>query len=421
MEELNESQKKTAELQANLDLSSVDLSDGLSSTKQASSVTSAEESKFFSSMNQLCLASLNVPECKPSDEGDIHRQTFEQWKELLLDNLRLAGIEDEGTKFTVFRVKAGSRLLEIFRNTMTHEGFADPDTDPFTNAMQRLRSYFGSGSDVMLMRRRLALMFQKAEETDLAFITRVGSIARLCEYDKDKEFEEIVGAVAEHAKSKEVRSAALKMLSRKGSLSELIDKVREIEAIRLNEEYVMQKRGNIESSQIAAVQSTGPWAVNHQQRYYNPPGYGYQQEQSQRSGRSYPRGNPYQRGQYYPRGNSILRGQPNSRRGWQSSRYGAPYRQPGNKVEAQEPRKDCCWRCGSQYHSPDECRSIDKICDKCGRRGHIQRACVEGGKRLATERLDTTPRKIATVEKEEIEKADDTVSIENCINIDLQN
>lgn len=85
----------------------------------------------------------------------------------MLDNLRLAGVDDELTKFTVFRVKAGNRLLEIFHNTTTQEGFADPETHPFTNAMQRLRSYFGSGSDVMLMRRRLALMFQKAEASEI--------------------------------------------------------------------------------------------------------------------------------------------------------------------------------------------------------------------------------------------------------------
>lgn len=420
LEELNASQKKTAELQANLDLSSVDLTNGLSSTKRPSSVSSAEESKFYSSMNQLCLASLNVPECTPSDEGDIHRQTFEQWKELLLDNLRLAGVDDELTKFTVFRVKAGNRLLEIFRNTTTQEGFADPETHPFTNAMQRLRSYFGSGSDVMLMRRRLALMFQKAGETDLAFVNRVGSIARLCEYDKDKEFEEIVGAVAEHARDKEVRSAALKLLSRKGSVSELIDKVREIEAIRLNEEYVMQKRGNVEFAQVAAVES-GRWAGNQQQRYYNPDGYGYQQDRWQRSGypsprgnpyqrgHSYQRGHPYQRGQSYQKGNSFQRGQSSGRRGGQSPKFAAPPKAPDHKVEAQEARKDCCWRCGGQFHSPDNCTSINKICDKCGRRGHIQRACVVGGKRSATEGLENDPREVAAVEKED-ERAESSVS-----------
>ncbi|KAL1402186.1 hypothetical protein pipiens_019839, partial [Culex pipiens pipiens] len=267
-------------------------------------------------------------------------------------------------------------------------------------------------------------MFQKAGESDLAFVNRVGSIARLCEYDKDKEFEEIVGAVAEHARDKEVRSAALKLLSRKGSVSELIDKVREIEAIRLNEEYVMLKRGNVESAQVAAVES-GRWAGNQQQRYYNPDGYGYQQERWQRSGHPYSRGNPYQRGhsyqrghpyqrgQSYQKGNSSQRGQSSGRRGGQSPRYAAPPKAPDCKVEAQEARKDCCWRCGGQFHSPDDCTSIDKICDKCGRRGHIQRACVVGGKRSAAEGLGNDSREVAAVEKED-ERVESSIDA-NCM------
>ncbi|XP_062539241.1 uncharacterized protein LOC134207552 [Armigeres subalbatus] len=144
------------------------------------SVHSVEESRFLASMNHLSLASISIPECKASEGEDIHRQVFEQWKDLLIDTLKLAGIEDEATMFTVFK---------------------------------------------------------KPEESDLHFITRVGTIARLCEFDEHKEFEEIVATIAEHARNRDVRTAALKMLSRKGNFTDLVDKVRELEAIRLNEEY----------------------------------------------------------------------------------------------------------------------------------------------------------------------------------------
>lgn len=109
--------------------------------------SSQEASKFLSSMNQLSVASINVPECKPTDDGDIHRQTYELWKDLLIDSLTLAGIDDEHTMYTVFKVKAGIKLLEIFRNTKSQPNDPDPETKPFSNCIQKLKSYFGSGSD----------------------------------------------------------------------------------------------------------------------------------------------------------------------------------------------------------------------------------------------------------------------------------
>lgn len=80
----------------------------------------------------------------------------------------------------------------------------------------------------MLQRRKLALITQKQDESNLKFITRVGATARLCEYSDGKEFEEIVSAVAQHSRSRDVRSAALKMLNRKATFTDLVDKVRGI-------------------------------------------------------------------------------------------------------------------------------------------------------------------------------------------------
>ncbi|XP_062560609.1 uncharacterized protein LOC134224930 [Armigeres subalbatus] len=232
--ELAEEKAKNATLMEALDRSlhenpdlDFNVENRMSSTRQAGP-QSFEESKFFSSMNQLSIASINVPECKAPDGEEIHRQTYEMWKDLLVDSLKLAGVDDESTKFTVFKVKAGTRLLEIYRNTKSRDDAPDQVTEPFSNALHRLRTYFGSGSDVMLMRRKLSLMMQKPDETDLSFITRVGSTARLCEFNAEKEFEEIVSTVAEHARCREVRTTALKMLSRKCTFIDLVDKVRNL-------------------------------------------------------------------------------------------------------------------------------------------------------------------------------------------------
>lgn len=281
-------------------------------------------------------------------------------------------------------MKAGQRLLEIFRNTKSHAEAPNPDSAPFSNAMHRLKTYFGSGSDVMLMRRRLALLTQKPDESDLNFITRVGSTARLCEFDEGKEFEEVVATVAEHARNRDVRTTALKMLSRKASFTDLVDKIREIEAIRLNEEFVMQKHGKQTQALIAPVRSSPNWDSGRQQRtmeYYDS------------RGSMHPRGYPSRRGSWRaPRGRqSYIRG----------SLGGGPHVSPQSGER--------CWRCYSVYHSANNCTVKDKICNGCGRVGHIQRACRsrETYKRPAQEYLEAPSTKIAFVEKTEEAKEEE--------------
>lgn len=376
---------------------------GLCSTRRMTG-PSFEETKFFSSMNQLSVASINVPECKATDDDGIHRHTYEQWKDLLIDSLKLAGIQDEATKFTVFKVKAGASLLEIYRNTKSDDGSPDPTEEPFSNALHRLQSYFGSGSDVMLMRRRLAMMIQRPDETDLNFITRVGSTARLCEFDAEKEFEQIVSTVAEHSRNRDVRTTALKMLNRRGTFIDLVDKVREIETIRLNEEYVTLRHGNAEQALIAPVQSFPNWEASRQQRH---PGFGSRGGFQQRG--NY-RGNGTKERQMY-RGGSF-QSQTNRGRRFQAR----PYRGGGSSGYSRynSSQEENCWRCGGVYHSPNDCNVKDKTCNKCGQVGHIQRVCFGQFKRAGGETSDAPPKKIAAVEvrgKAELEsKVEEVVS-----------
>lgn len=360
-----------------------------SSTRQMASIPggyrSLEDSRFLCSMNQLSVASINVPECKAVDNDQIHRQTFEQWKDLLVDSMKLAGIEEESTMYTVFKVKAGPSLLEIFRNTQSQADAPDEKAAPFSNAMHRLKTYFGSGSDIMLMRRRLALMTQKHDESDLNFIIRVGSLARLCEYDSEKEFEEIVATVAERARNRDVRMASLKMLSRKGNFTDLIDKVRELEAIRLNEEYVMQKQGKqleqpdhaLVAPVMAPIRPTQNWEpIRFARGSMNNRGY-----RGRGSWRT-PRGrHPFLRAPYHHQ----------------------PFSQSGER----------CWRCNSFSHSANSCNARDRTCNKCGVVGHILRACTAGSyKRSAQEGMEVSPAKIAAVEKiEEVSAGTDSVSV----------
>lgn len=362
-----------------------DVQAGFSSTHRIPShpvaSRSFEESRFLSSMNQLSVASINVPECKAANDEQIHRHTFELWKDLLVDSMKLAGIEEESVMYTIFKVKAGPRLLEIFRNTKSDADAPDAVLEPFSNAMHRLKTYFGSGSDVMLMRRRLTMMIQKDEESDLNFILRVGSTARLCEYDQNKEFDEIISTVAEHATRRDVRTAALKMLNRKCNFTDLVDKVRELEAIRLNEEYVMLKRGKqsdkTSAALVAPLRLTTNWEATR-----------------------------------FTRGNVNNRGYSGRRANWRPSRGRQSFTEGRVQPKTFHQNGERCWRCYSVYHSADACRVKSKTCNRCGIVGHIQRACTNTNfKRSAEEALETVPAKIAAVEKvEEITAMEDMVS-----------
>lgn len=335
--------------------------------------SSTELSRFMTSINQMSVSSVTVPECKPSTGSEeIGRQDFEAWKDLLVDSMKLAGITDEATQFIIFKVKAGQKLLEIFKNTKSTSDGPDQDDHPFLNAMFRLKSYFTSGSDVMLQRRKLALMGQKPEENDLSFLMRVGATARLCEFAIDKEFEEIVGTVAEHAKNREVRTAALKLLSRKGTFTDLVDQVREIEAIRLNEEYFNMKHGGQNQTTIARV------AERETRQGYRgrPAGLGrgrYGTQQTHRGGAMQDR-NPMN---------------------WRGSNGSIPER---------------CFRCNSLFHKSMNCFAVDKVCRNCGVKGHLQRACrtfVRGRAMQGDRVVDRKLSEISVVSTKEENKTED--------------
>lgn len=312
-----------------------------SSTRQNVISRTFEESRFLTSVNHLSMSSINIPECKPGEEGDeIHRHTFESWKDLLIDSMNLAGVTDEQTRFTIFKVKAGSRLLEVFKNTKSTNDAPAAETQPFANAMHRLKTYFASGSDIMLQRRKLALMTQKHGESDLTFLSRVAATARLCNFGEGKDFEEVVGTVAEHATHKEIRTAALKILSRKGTYADLVDKVRELEAIRINEEYYERKHEKQPAAILAPIRADVPSRTGRDNRVDE---------------------------RYFGSRDRGQSGAQNSRQGPEHFRTG------GRGLPATNGFR--CWRCDSVYHRAEKCFAADKVCRNCGRLGHIQRAC----------------------------------------------
>lgn len=345
---------------------------------------SSGESKLLSSVHQLSISSLNVPECKPDAEGEgIQRHSFEMWRDLLVDSMKLLGIQDESTMFTIFRVKAGQQLLETFKNTKSDSNAPAAETFPFSNAMHRLKLYFGSGSDVMLQRRKLATMDQKPGESDLSYIGRVGATARLCDFEEGKQFEQIVSTIAEHALRKDVRAIALKMLSRNASFTDLVDKIRELEAIRLNEEFFLKKTMKSDLALVAPVRADFPSNTGRQ---------------GTRVQKNYPARN-YQR----PRFGGGRASNFQYNRGYKGRR----------DIERNfaAPQANRCWRCNSVYHMPSECDAVDKVCRNCGIPGHLARTCTQrfpgsslSRKRFAESAPETAPSpKLAAIEAPDLE------------------
>ncbi|XP_029718390.2 uncharacterized protein LOC115261171 [Aedes albopictus] len=393
-EELNKARETIASLQVSLNTPRSETSEvrseefigglGPSSTHRhgpQAGESNAEMTRFMSSVNQISVSSISVPECKPSFElEEIGRHDFEVWKDLLTDSMKLAGVSDEATQFIVFKVKAGQKLLDVFKNTKSVENAPNELNFPFSNAMYRLNTYFSSGADVMLQRRKLALISQKTDESDVAFLMRVGAIARMCEFGDDKEFEEIARAVAEHAKNRDVRTTALKLLSRNGAFTDLVDKVRELETIRLNEDFFNLKHGKPDSVMVARVATTPVRQLA---------------DQRGRSGKfgASSRGR-YVGQRYRYEGSSSGRGRGSG--SWRGTTGAIPER---------------CFRCHSLYHKSFNCSAVDKICLNCGGKGHLQRACrslMRGdSSRLENERSsDMRASDVAAISKVEHNQVD---------------
>ncbi|XP_055585407.1 uncharacterized protein LOC129738246 [Uranotaenia lowii] len=374
-----------------------------------------EESRFVASLNQMSIASIAIPECKPLENSSvIERQAFNNWKDLLVDSLKLAGINDEQVKFTVFKVKAGSRLLEIYRNIHSSPGAPDFEIYPFTNAMYRLSTHFSSDTDVMMQRRKLAMIQQNPEESDLNFVMRLGSLARLCNYDGDKEFSEIINVIAGSAKNKDVRKMAMKMMSCKGTFSQVVDKVKEIETIRMNEEFFQQKLPPKEPAMLARVDYTGssergapkrPWSQGNSRfdsGVMNP----WKEAQNRYSSAGGMR-NRFQNNRSTTGSSSPWKNSPNAKA--LSTRGGFGNRSSSLRGGSGT-NENKCVHCHSVFHKSSDCFAKEYQCKNCDEFGHIIRACPHPPmkRRRMEQRFKGPSASISAVEKSE-----DSSEIEN--------
>lgn len=169
-----------------------------------------------STHRSLPLSVLQIGECKGL-EGDeeIDKISFNRWRDILESGIALAGVKEKSTKANTFKLKAGSKLLDILHNT-SNKGAPDVLSQPYSNAMYRLDEYFGSRDYLLFQRQKLRSLPQNKDESDLTYVRRVATIAKLCGYVNDQFVETVADVLQNHAKSYKVREVARKA-ARKGN------------------------------------------------------------------------------------------------------------------------------------------------------------------------------------------------------------
>lgn len=306
---------------------------------------SANDSSLFTSMS---FASLQVTECKPMEgEYEVDKKTFEQWKDHFEAAMQFAGITSEFMKMTAFKMKAGSKLIDVLDGTISNDTTPNAELYPYSNVMQRLKNYYGSRDYVLLQRQKLRSMVQNPGEADLRYVKRVTGVAKLCDYKDEHMMETVADVIQAHAVNTRVREAGRKVLRKGGTIAQLLDKVRACEIEKLNEEmFAKNHRQTKTVAEVAAV------SYQHQARgEFRSGGFERGPQVNRQSLSRY-----QSRNWDMPQGRNQARGD--------FTRHGATrmQRQP-------------CWRCTSNYHTPEECHAIGKICRQCQGKGHIERAC----------------------------------------------
>lgn len=331
---------------------------------------------LWATVNHMSLGSLNIPECKPSDgETDIDKKAYEHWKEIVTASFNLVRATDEHAKMDIFRIKAGTKLLEVMQGTSTTADMPDERNLPFSNAIARLDKYFGSRTYIIGQRGKLMNTVQLKGESNISFVRRVAAAAKLCDYKGEEEMEAIVRTIVKGTTDSRVRILAHRNWVSQGDMNSLIAMVHDREMEISNEEEY-QKLNRPISSTIAAVSQ--PTEPRGQFRRATGPRF---------------KGNQRGRGAYH-------RGQ----------------------CHNQGLSRSACWRCASMYHGPADCPNIDKVCHNCNRRGHLARTCSAlsrqgiGQKRPHEEPEEEEPRpKLAAITQngeDNADKVQDNVKLE---------
>lgn len=218
--------------------------------RNSTMINHANDTSMLMSMS---FASLQITECKPADgEQKIDKRSFELWRDVLEPSMKFSNITDEMTKMNVFRMKAGGKLIDVLESTTSSSQAPNEKLMPYSNVMYRLTEFYGSRDYVLLQRQKLRSMAQKTDEADVAFVKRVATVAKLCDYGSEQMMETVADVIQSHALNLKVREAGRKIMRKGGTISELLEKVRSAEIERQSEELYAKNHQQVEAS-IAAI------------------------------------------------------------------------------------------------------------------------------------------------------------------------
>lgn len=237
---------------------------------------------------------------------------------MLQASMELAGVVDEITKMNIFRIKAGPKLLDVLDGTVSCTESPNIETSPYSNAIHRLDAFYGSRDYIFMQRQKLRSLSQKPGETDLKYVKRVISVAKVCDYDGNLA-EQVADTIQSHALNRKVRETGRKILRKGGSLADLLEKVRALEMEQLNEEMFARSHRSVAQAEVAAVAYDGQRSTS-----YGTGTARYPQRDQQR----------------FP-GN------------WRSGRGGRGFGR--REFIRNMTTRVRCWRCSSREHTPEKC------------------------------------------------------------------
>lgn len=178
----------------------------------------------------------------------------------------------------------------------------------------------------------------------------MGAAAKLCNYRSDEEGEVIMRAVTKGAVEARDRTLAHRNWFSQRSLKDLIDSLQDWEVEQLNENDFQRSHGQ----QVAALAKV-PRVSNDR--------FGQQSEPGRINAIGWNTGERRTGGSWY-------NGQRRS-----SFRGGSQGRVRFHSSNSNNPGNSRCWRCGSIFHTEADCRAKHKVCNQCGKLGHIARVC----------------------------------------------
>ena len=214
-------------------------------------------------------------------------------------------------------MKAGSKLLDMLDGTLSKNG-PNVVSHPYSNAIHRLREYFGSRDYGLFQRQKLRSMPQGTDEPDLQYVRRVAAVAKLCGYVNDQLVETVADVIQHNANNRKVRDVARKAARKGSSLQELVDWVRSTEIEKQAEEIFSKNHPKEDMASVMAVSYADP--------------------------------------RFLRRSTSDFRG-----RGHFPRNRGGFHRANGPSFYTTKP----CWCCTSTGHRPDSCFAIEKFCHRC--------------------------------------------------------